>query len=321
MPTVSNNSIGTGGVFRWNSLLIRGVKRTCLLTGLGLAVAAVLLSFRELEPSYQGRSLSEWLLYYHPPSRPSPALPTQEEAAYVIRQIGTNALPCLVRWLPYEIPTWRMRFNKFVSRLPQGLIWTFRDRSLIKAEAAREGFKILGSNAAPSIPALARIANDPRLNWKWSGQRAVYSLGDIGEEALPVLVKTLANPHAPNRYLIINQIQRMNDSGVNISLAIPTILQCLSDADTNVVTEAKRQIAELKRQPQLLVSSLTNSLQGSDSHEQLATLKTLADLGDVATLAVPTLISMLSSPNAEVRSAATNLLAAVAPAVMPPNPH
>jgi HEAT repeat protein len=214
-----------------------------------------------------------------------------------------------------------MRFNKFVSRLPQGLIWTFRDRSLIKAEAAREGFKILGSNAAPSIPALARIANDPRLNWKWSGQRAVYSLGDIGEEALPVLVKTLANPHAPNRYLIINQIQRMNDSGVNISLAIPTILQCLSDADTNVVTEAKRQIAELKRQPQLLVSSLTNSLQGSDSHEQLATLKTLADLGDVATLAVPTLISMLSSPNAEVRSAATNLLAAVAPAVMPPNPH
>ena len=72
-----------------------------------------------IEPSYAGRTLSEWIL------RSPNALngnPRSREAREAIRKIGTNALPCLLAWLaadPDHSPIKRAA-SSVLDEVPQG---------------------------------------------------------------------------------------------------------------------------------------------------------------------------------------------------------
>ncbi|MCX6924607.1 MAG: hypothetical protein NT154_15535, partial [Verrucomicrobia bacterium] len=70
-------------------------------------VAVVALSARSLsserEPTYQGRSFTDWLDEYYSDSRERTEDDTPKtEAYFAIRAIGTNALPTLLRWVEQE---------------------------------------------------------------------------------------------------------------------------------------------------------------------------------------------------------------------------
>jgi len=58
----------------------------------GLIVAG---AFREREPEYQGKKLSEWVILHDDGSRAQS--PQSQEAGSAIRRIGTRALPYLLR--------------------------------------------------------------------------------------------------------------------------------------------------------------------------------------------------------------------------------
>ena len=120
------------------------------------------------------------------------SLPSSGEATAAVLNVGTNALPLMLKWTAYEIPTWRKKVNRLLSRLPVRATRLFRDRSLIKADAARQGFKILGPMAAPAIPELIEIAGKPGA--EWSGQRAVGALSDIGAERLEANIRSRCGP-------------------------------------------------------------------------------------------------------------------------------
>src|SRR5436305_767360 len=109
-----------------------------------VALAAVLLWPRASEPVYQGRTLSEW--------GDAKIFGSIGEGivANAISQMGTNALPFLLRWIEYEPPRWRERFQGILMKIPIVAIprklWE-RDRLLNFASWA---LPILGSetNAA-----------------------------------------------------------------------------------------------------------------------------------------------------------------------------
>ncbi len=107
----------------------RGLIR--LLIGILVLIGAiVVLSRREREPEYGGKRLSEWV----------DELPESRDGAAekAVRNIGTNGLPFLVKWMLYETPVWKSKVYDFVNpplrRINRS--WQFTDYSHTPASAA-----------------------------------------------------------------------------------------------------------------------------------------------------------------------------------------
>ena len=174
---------------------------------LALILLAVVIAFPRptpppIEPSYAGRTLTEWVF------RNPNALngnPRSHEAREAIRKIGTNALPSLLAWLaadPDHSPIKRAA-SLVLDFVPQAitpkraLVWAQSDWVELHLEIAPVAFAVLGSDAVPAIPTLQRLASDAR------GRRGAFYatsiLGGIGPRALPALQRIAQNPACPTR--------------------------------------------------------------------------------------------------------------------------
>jgi hypothetical protein len=112
------------------------------------------------EPEYNGVPLSKWLERYgaaygeDEPARPAGA----------ILQIGTNALPFLLRWIQYEAPGWRKQLDRLYASLPVSIQNIRLLRALLydgaerRAELSVRAFSILGSKASSAADDLLRLA-------------------------------------------------------------------------------------------------------------------------------------------------------------------
>src|SRR6266705_2475093 len=114
-----------------------------VLPVVGIFVSLALLK-GDKEPTYQGRSLSEWFAVYstnlqqeEPESKRKAA-----DAKQAIRNIGTNALPILLKRIQYQSSKSRIGFLRFVDKLPS-MIWNNRlvlpflkDKGALAAENA-----------------------------------------------------------------------------------------------------------------------------------------------------------------------------------------
>lgn len=136
---------------RWKILLLAAC-------GLIAVVAVCFFCLRENEPSYNGRTLSEWL----------ERAPGDRAAILAVRQIGTNAVPLLLKWGTKEnTPVFRTIRN-FAEKLPPSMGGTFISDRFYRASSewytvlAIRGFRVLGRDALPCLRAFS--ANpDPRL--------------------------------------------------------------------------------------------------------------------------------------------------------------
>ena len=165
------------------------------------------------EPTYQNRRLSSWLL----DSGPFPSGHDQG-AGEAIRQMGTNTIPCLLKWLNYERPAWRDKVVLVYDKLPGALqnqslkesLATGRAQKL--SEAALWTFELLGPEAASAVPELTRMLEDPAKS-ALAG-RVMYCLGGIGEPARPALP-------AIQKYVHCNDPVLSRDAVITIRRIIP----------------------------------------------------------------------------------------------------
>jgi hypothetical protein len=160
------------------------VKRRRLFINIFASIIAVILAVtlwpREHEPEYNGVPLSKWLERYNDGNNP--------EAAEALRHIGTNALPCLFRWIQYETPGWRNFLVHLHTRLPssvqktRALHWLLDDKAEHRAELAAEAFGALGPNnpATDELRRLALTANPRAPNTQ---RRATFALMNLGPSA------------------------------------------------------------------------------------------------------------------------------------------
>jgi hypothetical protein len=129
-------------------------KLALLLAGIAIAAPVIFAVFGgKSEPSYQGRTITDWIDDRNAPD---------ETVAEAFRQMGTNALPYLVSWTCPTNSKWKDSISRFAfkhqSTLPQVFLnWVNRDtHRMFKAEQA---FGLLRTNAYPALPLLMARAN------------------------------------------------------------------------------------------------------------------------------------------------------------------
>jgi hypothetical protein len=142
-----------------------------LLLLTGCALTALLLALwprdRVPEPRYAGKSFSEWLALYSE-SATRPGLQGRAEAVHALREIGTNALPFLLRLVQHETPAWKTFLGKIAPKLPSAIQSSRlfsrlqQDKAEQQADTAIIAFDVLGSQAVSAGTELIRLANDKK---------------------------------------------------------------------------------------------------------------------------------------------------------------
>lgn len=233
-------------------------------------------------PTYAGHSLRDWLELYHYdpgnmwPPNPNGAAPQSVAAAYAVRQIGTNALPWLLRWTSCEEsdpPTLKLALKLVRPSRPNDLRdriikKVFRSRRAINADLAFEGFRILGPNASPATPELTKLLHTE--NGQLTRWRCEMMLACLGAEGIPPLFCVITNrdmfdPGA------IGAIE-MFSSPTNLLPAVPVLCGWLKD--DRVSLQAKRVLLPLVRTyPGIAFCVLTNDLDDANGDLKIAALR------------------------------------------------
>jgi hypothetical protein len=138
------------------------------------------------EPKYQGRYLSEWVEAHR---RSLQGAAQVAEFRRAIEAMGTNAVPCYLRWMRYDPQRWRIPLQQMLPR------WISTNRTVRdwlvekpswRAIFADHGFQALGSNAVIALPELAAMMQDS--NNPTAALRASAALKYLTEPAKPHLL-------------------------------------------------------------------------------------------------------------------------------------
>lgn len=215
-----------------------------------VAVAGAITFFhRSVEPRYQGRSLSEWLMIYYESDRANADRAQRPVAAAAVRAIGTNALPCLLGWIRFETPSWHRGLARVMpirignSRPARATVY----RGFHQAEAARLGFRLLGTNALDAIPALSLMMQDAAH--PETASRAIEVLSRLGPPAFELMTGSLADTNQPFRESIALLMGLNTASFVGTNVCLPPLRAALNDPSPKVRTAASNMLARLTTGP------------------------------------------------------------------------
>jgi HEAT repeat protein len=282
---------------------------------IALAVLLVMLAgvigwqgLREREPVYQGKRLSRWVkdyaLVFRLPPNAAPSTPNADEA---VRQIGTNAIPTLLRMLRAKD-----------SPLKDKLVALAQRQHIIKIEytpaeqwngAAPFAFGVLGAKAQSAVPALIEIAN---RNISFDSQSsAIMALGFIGpsaKEAVPSLPGWATNANAEVREI---SIIGLGEIGAEPDRVVPALIHALHDPDAEVQGKAAWALGKLRPDAKVAVPALVEFLKDTRADEQadrLRAIEALGFIGPSAKEAVPSLLEWATNADPNVRHYAIEAL-------------
>jgi len=282
-----------------------------------VAGAALVMINRDNEPYYKDHSLSDWLvaLADDGPDR------NPEQATEAIRQIGTNAIPYLVKYMRYTPSPLRLKTvataEALVNRL--GPYWSEPgDRDQACAQGAYRALGILGPAASAAIQELTQLAADSSNSTLGSGDwmrgsGAIFALGQIGVEALPALMTVLTNQQSSLRSQAAMSFAWL---GTNGRPAVPLLIECLRDKNANLVRCSAFSLGRLRQAPDRVVPALVDVLQHPRPLIRCAVAEALGQFGDEARSAVPALLNTLNDTDRLTRKAASNALFAIDPEVL-----
>ena len=107
------------------------------------------------EPVYQGKTLTQWINEAHDVG----IFEQTEETNAAMEAMGTNAIPFLLQEFTRPISRWRGRLGAWVNGQTAFKIHLRTDEERVRL--AGNGLILLGTNAAPALPTLARYLGDP----------------------------------------------------------------------------------------------------------------------------------------------------------------
>lgn len=172
---------------------------------------------REPEPVYRERTLTSWLRDY------------PQQANEAVRQIGSNAIPTLLRLLLKRDSATKLKLMNLVQR--QHIIKFDSTLAEVWNNAAEKGFQVLGAQAESAVPSLIEIAS--QNTFYRSRAYAIQALGNIGppaKRAIPSLLLRWAAKAdtAIERYEARNALLRIDPgdaakAGITVLLEAPTL--------------------------------------------------------------------------------------------------
>lgn len=251
----------------------------------------------EREPGFHGHTLTYWLQKSMNPD-------TEAEAALVIRQIGTNAVPWLTRWLIYRPSTIRLKLNETAGRLREKLRHCpiADSPSYSRHALASEGFYLLGPDASSAVPGLieylvSNSGNDNILVFD--------ALRSIGEESLPPLISLVTNVHNPKR-LRLDALCWVLRTRAFSEFAASNFVESVKSKDPELALSAAYTLSRETTAPELVLPILTGYSRDTNWSTRAAVAKSMGEYGVKARSAVRFLIELLEDPQEEVRIEATN---------------
>jgi len=242
---------------------------SCVVAGIGV----VAFWPAEREPEYNGKKLSEWLEIYQSGRLGTLGLnESRAEASDAINQIGTNALPWLMRWIQCEVretPKWKTSLFVLACKLhlkgthveiapngkttgywaeksPVASLINNRERNLADY-TERFGFKLLGAQATDALPELERLTRGTNSALSRRAEFAFMSVPDL----VPQWLEMLTNRAPSLRCRGIRAFSSFDSlahafPALNISVVVPPLVERLDDPALRVrqaATNALRKIA------------------------------------------------------------------------------
>ena len=273
-------------IMAWTKAKTAVVTGVGILTVVGIGTVMVENHLFPKEPSYQGRSLSEWLVdvgnihYYQPPGK-------AVKAAEAMRKMGTITLPFLLADLGDErYKTYaRSQDKRAPDQRNSQAIWAF---------------DALGSIGKPAIPELTRIL-------KQHPSSVPCALAGIGRDALPELLKALTNADFIVRdntaACLANAIGNGKITPAEALAAFPIAIENLTYTSTNQLFQANTRhtaaslINALHLNPVKSVSALLKCMEESmdESNYTVAAecAQALSRFGSDAQPAIPSMIKSM----------------------------
>ena len=262
-----------------------------LLLLTGLAVGAY-FTFRSTEPEFEGKRLSEWLRELE--ALPDVASSNWNEASRAVRQIGTNAIPALLKMLEVTDSKWKLQTVDWLQEtmsvdLTETLANVHNRRALL-------GFRLLGHSAAPAVPRLEALVakSNPQI-----ASQALAALGEMGgSEILPALLKALTNGGPVVRAQAATALGSLRSRA---GAAVPALVQATHEGDVGLRASAARALGEIGLDPDAVVPRLTESLADTNSFVRSSAALGLSAFGTRAEAALPA-IQALPRDNDEFAS-------------------
>jgi len=203
-------------------------------------LAALFITRRPSPPSWEGRTLNDWLGDLDRADEPS-----RLAAERAIARMGPKAIPALRAHLGRRDPFLTPAFRKMEPYLPR---WAWRrlflllkpDEIELRRKHAAQGLGLIGPPAVVAAPDLIRALNDANPTLPPAASQA---LARIGIDAVPALTNALATASSPARILILAILAKDEPQA---DLAVPVVLDLLAHSSSgDEVNGASRLLGTL----------------------------------------------------------------------------
>jgi hypothetical protein len=214
------------------------------IIGIGVVIWISLALRPPPEPVYEGRPLSYWLSgydagnynYFHPHGPRAPSFAETEKA---ITEIGTNAVPILLRMLQQRKSRvadrlWKLARKQHFIALPSRAYETQQFTAL-------SGLRSLGSEGSVATPRLIRIyeSNPSSAFLEQSVPDILGQIGPAARQAVPMLLRATGHTNEAVRNDAVYALGRI---GAEPELVVPLLVKRLKDTDAQVRTQAARAL-------------------------------------------------------------------------------
>ena len=232
------------------------------------------------QPSYNGKPLSYWISRYDDRILGKVSLRSidQHEADEALREIGTNALPYLLKLAGRKDSALKQGFFS-IYRRQSWLKLPIHDAQFYRAESTY-GFAALHAIARPAVPGLIRLLKDEDFQIRAIAANNLAMIGPEAEEAIPALFPLLdeRNHGTP-------------------------------------ILEAMMALGAIHRRPEIVLPRLLEFLNGDrkDWNYQSPALDAIGRYGSGAKDLAPVIITFLDDPDASRKSSAESALFKIDP--------
>lgn len=266
-----------------------------ILLLLSLVFAAVLISRPENPVAYQGKDVWQWTVQLNSLSQPQ-----RDEAAAALRQLGSGAVPELLKklWaeesIPRKVRQWLATW--LPARAGHALTKDLQRISFPNIHSmAANGLRALGTNANAAVPALVEVMCGSDLQLTWDAAAALVA---TREPAVPGLIPLLEEKKSHVRHAAAYALGEIGPPAVT---AVPALIRRLSDENPNVRASTLYTLSRIGPIAGPMVLKMVGENRGE---ERRTAAMALAALQPRQLLALPALVDMSHDSDPESRRAA-----------------
>lgn len=247
-----------------------------LLFALG-AFVWLILSLVTTEPSYNGKRFTIWLDQYQKYfiARTDEEKENREAAEQALHQIGTNAIPTLLRMVAARDSGLKTKLKALLGQRRFHQLG-FHDPDYYHAKATY-GFGALGRDAKLAVPALINLLSDPNREVQAYAAQCLSLIGPEAKDAVPHLVRLLndtGNGYGP---VIMNSMQALGCIQSDPETVVPLLMEYVngSNKDWNYNVSAMDALSLYREKAKSAIPALRELLEHADKSYRNAAARAL----------------------------------------------